>query len=170
MTIYTKYYKKQYNDSAASSGFQIQRSSNPPRGIQKTTSTCFKCRKQGHLAKDCIDSTSSLEESQLKCYTCGQSDHTSKSCPEQSQQDGKSKYQFAVCFVCKEKGHIASECSQNPNGGGCRHCASNQHLAKKCPKKVKRHVEGAISEAGLEESNSMLHDVDERHISTFQHS
>ena len=50
---------------------------------------------------------------------------------------------FAVCFICKEKGHLSSKCPQNPNGmypkgGGCRVCGDKYHFAKDCPLKNKR--------------------------------
>jgi zinc finger CCHC domain-containing protein 9 len=168
MTRYTKYCKKQYNDPTASSGFRTQqRSYEPERGIQKIKSACFKCRKEGHLSKNCPMAGTTNE---LKCYTCGDSGHTSKSCTKPiTENDAKSKYKFAVCYVCNESGHIASECAQNPNGlypngGGCRHCASNKHLAKDCPKtNTARKQPGGVV-VGLEDANSILPDVDEGHI------
>lgn len=169
MTRYTKYCKKQYNDPTASSGFRPQqRSYESDRGIQKIKVSCFKCRKEGHLSKNCPTSGASNE---LKCYTCGDSGHTSKSCtqPPITEEDAKSKYKFATCYVCNEKGHIASECAENPNGlypngGGCRHCASNKHLAKDCPKTTtaRRQPGGVV--VGLEDANFILPDVDEGHI------
>jgi hypothetical protein len=50
---------------------------------------------------------------------------------------------FAVCFICKQKGHLSLKCPQNPHGlypygGGCRVCGDKYHLAKDCPLKNKR--------------------------------
>jgi zinc finger CCHC domain-containing protein 9 len=49
---------------------------------------------------------------------------------------------FATCFVCNEKGHLASQCDQNErgiyvNGGSCRTCGSIKHRATDCPEKNK---------------------------------
>lgn len=39
--------------------------------------------------------------------------------------------------MCQGNGHLSSECPKNenglyPNGGGCKFCGSNKHLARNC--------------------------------------
>ena len=43
------------------------------------------------------------------------------------------------CFLCKEQGHIAKQCPDNPRGlypkgGGCHLCGDVTHFKKDCPK------------------------------------
>ncbi len=79
------------------------------------------------------------------CYKCGESDHNIDSCPRYNQIKG---IPFALCFICKEKGHLSKNCKDNKNGifykgGGCFFCGSNQHKKIDCPKMTnnqsKRH-------------------------------
>jgi len=44
-----------------------------------------------------------------------------------------SVYVFGTCFICKETGHMAKPCPDNPwgiypLGEGCRFCGSVEHL------------------------------------------
>ncbi|KAF9119170.1 hypothetical protein BGX30_004044 [Mortierella sp. GBA39] len=93
-------------------------------------SVCFGCRKTGHSAKNCKESTGVG-----MCYSCGSLEHTTKDCKKLS-KDGN-KFKFATCFVCKEQGHLAGACPKNekgfyPNGGSCRFCNKVDHLARDC--------------------------------------
>lgn len=56
---------------------------------------------------------------------------------------------FASCFICLQKGHLASKCPQNdrgvyPNGGSCKVCGKVDHRASDCPddKRGKKPAEG----------------------------
>ena len=96
---------------------------------------CFNCRLEGHRAQDCPESSTRTGKPQKQiCYRCGKSDHSLKQCRLHPSKG----LPFAECFVCKEKGHITSNCPTNgngiyPDGGSCKICRSVEHLAKDCP-------------------------------------
>ena len=47
-------------------------------------------------------------------FSAGSNEHTSKSC--ESKLKGADAYRFAECFVCKQTGHLAKACPDNPKG------------------------------------------------------
>jgi len=52
---------------------------------------CWKCKKVGHYARDCPDSTRDSEDSsRMECNICASADHFSRVCPQ------------AECVHCKE--------------------------------------------------------------------
>merc|ERR1712058_217833 len=70
-------------------------------------------------------------------------------------------YRFAVCFICKQEGHLAKACPDNPkglypNGGGCVFCGSVEHLKRDCPRKLEKDLKsggklGMMGDDGLED-------------------
>jgi cofilin len=52
------------------------------------------------------------------------------------------KYRYAECFICKNVGHLASQCPENsnksiyPRGGSCFTCGGTDHLSRYCPNKT----------------------------------
>uniref|UniRef100_A0A0G4HJ28 CCHC-type domain-containing protein n=1 Tax=Chromera velia CCMP2878 TaxID=1169474 RepID=A0A0G4HJ28_9ALVE len=121
---------------------------------------CLYCREVGHSVKVCRkakseraaaekEGTEDLQEASTAvssskpsthltgiCYNCGSKAHSLKACPEPRKPDGS--LPFALCFVCKQMGHIVSKCPQNtsgvyPEGGECRTCGSVEHLQRDCP-------------------------------------
>jgi zinc finger CCHC domain-containing protein 9 len=101
--------------------------------------TCFKCRQPGHTAIEC-----SGGGNKECCYKCGEMTHSLKECnkfnPKIPLQEQDLPY--ATCFVCKNIGHLASQCTMNEkgiyvNGGCCHKCGSHLHRSTACPTMMK---------------------------------
>lgn len=93
---------------------------------------CLCCRQMGHSLSNCPMKTNTGGNNSI-CYNCGSNAHALKFCP----LPREANLRYASCFICKEQGHLSSACPSNergiyPNGGGCRHCGSNKHLARDC--------------------------------------
>lgn len=143
---------------------------------------CYNCRQPGHNAADCPNlgggsgaengvctpvarrdgSSSSSTPATILCYKCGSTEHALHNCPKRHRGD-RSHLPFATCFICNEKGHLASACSKNKtgiyvNGGCCRTCGSTQHLATNCPerKKKKRSEQAVDAEKKKEEDEQAI--------------
>jgi zinc finger CCHC domain-containing protein 9 len=132
---------------------------------------CFRCRQKGHSIQYCTNAVavnkedietadcnpvieSATKKKKIKitnqltptmcCYKCGSTEHNLASCPEAEKKirsDNNNDLPFATCFICQQKGHIASQCTQNQHGiyikgtGQCKHCGSIYHRASHCPDK-----------------------------------
>ncbi|KAG4083121.1 hypothetical protein H8356DRAFT_968509, partial [Neocallimastix lanati (nom. inval.)] len=119
---------------------------------------CFFCRKRGHSVANCKDRLKVEGEGDGTnkngtgiCFRCGSTEHTLKNC-----KAPENVLPYAQCYVCNQKGHLASQCSQNekglyPNGGCCKYCGSVRHLAKDCDPANKKENElieiGTIDDA-----------------------
>ena len=98
---------------------------------------CLNCRKRGHEAKNCPDTElikNGIDQNVQICYNCGRDNHNLKDCRKRRSD----VLPFAVCFVCKETGHISRDCPKNDKGmyskgGGCFICESVRHKASECP-------------------------------------
>eukprot|EP01135_Chromosphaera_perkinsii_P004740 Nk52_evm12s295 gene=Nk52_evmTU12s295 len=130
--------------------------------------TCFNCREKGHDVKHCPDLNGTRKEEDQEeekeergavngkekiCYKCGKEDHTTRSCTDRKVP--KNSFPFALCFVCKERGHLSNQCKKNtkgcyPNGGCCKICGKVDHLVKDCPQKKLPALKG---EDGEEETD-----------------
>ena len=149
---------------------------------------CFNCRRKGHTVAECPNVLSyqsngnnqqGFKKYNTICYKCGSNEHSLKNCPKLSPEEkqmskqGRMDYHrmvlpFATCFICKEKGHLSSQCKQNENGvyvkgGCCKRCGSKTHLFVNCPivKKENEKVEDDEKSAGdveefLEEDDAAI--------------
>jgi hypothetical protein len=65
---------------------------------------------------------------------CGSNRHALPRCKKRP--NPSNPLPFALCFVCSQKGHLASSCAQGkgiyPDGGCCKLCGKKTHLAKDC--------------------------------------
>lgn len=111
---------------------------------------CFNCRQPGHMLADCPDGSKVTESDQPAsghCFKCGSLEHTSKDCKSKLKRENA--YRFAVCFICKQEGHLAKTCPDNPKGlypkgGGCIFCGSVEHLKRDCPRKIEKDVKQGL--------------------------
>ena len=124
---------------------------------------CFNCRQPGHMLADCPNTENIKMEDMPKaaghCFKCGSLEHSSKDCKSKLRRENA--YRFAVCFICKQEGHLAKACPDNPkglypNGGGCVFCGSVEHLKRDCPRKAEKDMKqgvrlGMMDSQGLED-------------------
>jgi zinc finger CCHC domain-containing protein 9 len=116
---------------------------------------CFHCRNSGHVLSQCPELGSSSESGTGICFKCGSTEHTHFQCQVIRTQD----FRYAECFVCKEQGHIARQCPDNPRGlypkgGACKVCGDVTHLKKDCPDLIKEKEQQTIT-LGTLDNNSL---------------
>jgi len=145
--------KKKYTDIAVKRR-QRQNGIRGGAGGNKNKLVCYNCRQSGHTAAECPSlgssntNTNNYDDHSLSlttgilCYKCGSTEHALHHCPKRNRGD-RNDLPYATCFVCKEKGHLASSCPKNKNGiyvngGCCKTCGSLQHIAKFCPEKKEK--------------------------------
>lgn len=121
---------------------------------------CFHCRKSGHALSECPEIIDSHEKAMNICYKCGSTEHTAYNC----KVTHGNQFRFAECFICKEQGHIAKQCPDNPKGlyprgGACKQCGDVTHLKKDCPQLIEKKEEMTIT-AGLRDDR-MIEVLDE---------
>ena len=111
------------------------------------------------------------------CYRCGSTEHNLASCPNHSSNNDRMKNSkavtalelpFATCFICQERGHIASQCQKNEHGiyvqgtGQCKYCQSKYHRGSQCPdrsKKQPKSNDGRLD--NFDTSDLLEHDNDD---------
>ncbi|CAG9564548.1 unnamed protein product [Danaus chrysippus] len=123
---------------------------------------CYNCRKGGHNLSDCPDLKSHIpgvDSAEGVCFKCGSTEHRQFECKVQKDKE----FRFATCFICKEPGHIARQCPDNPkglypNGGSCKLCGDVTHLRKDCPTMNEKKESTSIKLPTLNDSN--IEDID----------
>ncbi|CAH0400983.1 unnamed protein product [Chilo suppressalis] len=120
---------------------------------------CYNCRKGGHNLSDCPDLKSKIpgvDAADGVCFKCGSTEHKQFECKVQKDME----FKFATCFICRQPGHIARQCPDNPkglypNGGGCKLCGDVTHLRKDCPTANTTKAETSIKLQTLDSDNNI---------------
>nr|GMC99590.1 DNA-binding protein HEXBP-like [Ipomoea batatas] len=105
---------------------QFYQSTNNMSNRSHNSATCFKCGKEGHWAKDCVQSPTdgggklnsmcNKSHNSATCFKCGKEGHWAKDCTHSfslsSPADGGGKSTTATtCFKCGKPGHWAKDCT-----------------------------------------------------------
>ncbi|XP_072945141.1 uncharacterized protein [Epargyreus clarus] len=125
---------------------------------------CYNCRKGGHNLSDCPDLKSNIpgvDAAEGICFKCGSTEHRQFECKVQRDKE----FRFANCFICKEQGHIARQCPDNPkglypNGGCCKLCGDVTHLRKDCPTVQNNNKEGTSIKLPTFETGTNIEDIE----------
>eukprot|EP01035_Chromulina_nebulosa_P016838 gene16838-22323_t len=64
-----------------------------PKSSKLEYAICFICKKEGHIAKDCVDNPNGLYPNGGSCHLCQLKTHFSKDCPNKKQMKDNSKRQ-----------------------------------------------------------------------------
>ncbi|XP_021189706.3 zinc finger CCHC domain-containing protein 9 [Helicoverpa armigera] len=120
---------------------------------------CYNCRKGGHVLSDCPELKSKIpgaDTAEGVCFKCGSTEHRQFECKVQRDKE----FRFATCFICKEPGHIARQCPDNPkglypNGGSCKLCGDVTHLRKDCPTVMDKKEETTVKLHTLDSSENI---------------
>ncbi|CAH2044009.1 unnamed protein product, partial [Iphiclides podalirius] len=102
------------------------------------------------------------------CFKCGSTEHRQFECKVQRDKE----FRFATCFICKEAGHIARQCPDNPkglypNGGCCKLCGDVTHLKKDCPTTNLKKEETSIKLQTLDNTEN-IEDINQKVENTFK--
>ncbi|XP_063386531.1 axoneme-associated protein mst101(2)-like [Cydia fagiglandana] len=120
---------------------------------------CYNCRKGGHNLSDCPELKSKIpgvDAAEGICFKCGSTEHRQFECKVQRDNE----FRFATCFICREQGHLARQCPDNPkglypNGGSCKLCGDITHLRKDCPTTQGQREETSLKLGTLESADNI---------------
>lgn len=129
---------------------------------------CFHCREIGHTAAECPtnDGGNNTNLADRICYKCGSTEHRLVQCPKLKNKRynlSKERLPFATCFLCKAKGHLSGQCSQNehgiyPKGGACNNCGSKFHLSSDCSEGKRKDICTPVEDGDGVELEGMVND------------
>ncbi|XP_063536913.1 uncharacterized protein LOC134746455 [Cydia strobilella] len=120
---------------------------------------CYNCRKGGHNLSDCPELKSKIpgvDAAEGICFKCGSTEHRQFECKVQRDNE----FRFATCFICREQGHLARQCPDNPkglypNGGSCKLCGDVTHLRKDCPTTQGQREDTSLKLGTLESADNI---------------
>ncbi|XP_061719101.1 zinc finger CCHC domain-containing protein 9-like [Cydia pomonella] len=120
---------------------------------------CYNCRKGGHNLSDCPELKSKIpgvDAADGICFKCGSTEHRQFECKVQRDNE----FRFATCFICREQGHLARQCPDNPkglypNGGSCKLCGDVTHLRKDCPTTQGQREDTSLKLGTLESADNI---------------
>lgn len=123
---------------------KLQRRKSEKRLARLRKSVCYKCRKPGHNFSQCPETE--IDDAVGNCFKCGSTEHTHFQCEVVRGEE----YRYAHCFLCKEQGHIAKQCPDNPRGvypkgGACHLCGDVTHYARNCPKNIEEKEKNTVT-------------------------
>ncbi|KAL4426649.1 hypothetical protein ABPG74_018727 [Tetrahymena malaccensis] len=100
--------------------------------VRKQSNGCFNCKQEGHMSKDCPNK----QQKKNECFKCGEEGHFSKDCPNPQKQNQQKPKGNNICFKCKEEGHISKDCpnpQKQQQKSACFKCNQEGHISKDCP-------------------------------------
>ena len=95
--------------------------------------TCFGCRQEGHVVKDC---PSKEKQNGVSCYSCGKLGHVARNCwnPRSFKPD-KEERENRTCHLCGKVGHLKRDCRSTVGTKDrviCGFCGYVGHPMKNC--------------------------------------
>ena len=129
-----------------------------PLNKTKESITCYKCKKIGHLSKDCRTNNKSLNSKQsIFCLACGRNGHLildchkwkeQMTCTSRTNKTKENSNSKTYCTNCRMINHNTRNCrrkaktekQQDTKNVICFNCAETGHFAMNCTKEKNLNV------------------------------